>query len=250
MFIYAYNNASKAGKQIRDMLNVKFIKHKNSKFKGSPDKVVINWGSSNLPEEVLKCTVVNTSVAVSRAANKRSFFEAMVGHARTPEFTTDKAEALKWVDDGNTVVCRTLLNANSGKGIVLVEPGGGELVDAPLYTKYVPKKQEWRIHVFRGECVDIQRKARKKDVPNDEVNWKIRNIGGGFIFARNEGIKPHEDIIEQAIKAVEACGLDFGAADVIFNEKEQQAYVLEVNTAPGVDGTTLEGYVKRFEELK
>lgn len=249
MFIYTYNNGSKAGKAIRDMLDVKFIKHKNSKFKGKPEKVVINWGSSSVPEEVLKCTVLNGPVAVSKAANKLSFFEAVHTHARLPEFTTEKEKALQWLNDGSTVVCRTLLNANSGKGIVLVEPGGN-LVDAPLYTKYVPKKQEWRIHVFRGECVDIQRKARKKDIPDEEVNWKIRNIGGGFIFARNEGVKPHEDIVEQAIKAVQACGLDFGAADVIFNEKEQKAYVLEVNTAPGVDGTTLEGYVKRFEELK
>ncbi|MNL18562.1 hypothetical protein D3C87_1397120 [compost metagenome] len=96
--------------------------------------------------------------------------------------------------------------------------------------------------------MDIQRKARRKDVADDAINWKIRNHGNGFIFARNEdGITP-PDVLVQAVNAVKALGLDFGAVDVIFNDKEQKAYVLEVNTAPGLAGETLQGYVKRFAQ--
>ena len=117
---------------------------------------------------------------------------------------------------------------------------------APLFVKYVPKKQEYRIHVCGGEAVDIQRKARRKDVEDDAINWKIRNHDNGFIFARNEdGITP-PDVIKQAVDAVKVLGLDFGAVDVIFNDKEQKAYVLEVNTAPGLAGETLQGYLRRF----
>ena len=79
------------------------------------------------------------------------------------------------LQEGNTVVARTILNGNSGAGIVLVE-NEEQLVDAPLYTVYIPKKQEYRVHVFRGQVLDVQRKARKQDVPDDEVNWKIRNM--------------------------------------------------------------------------
>ncbi|MNY81884.1 hypothetical protein D3C86_2236870 [compost metagenome] len=49
--------------------------------------------------------------------------------------------------------------------------------------------------------------------------------------------------------AVNALGLDFGAADVIWNDHRKQAFVLEVNTAPGLTGTTLEKYAKALKEI-
>ncbi len=250
MLVYAYKPGSQSAKALSLGLDAKRIKHEGSKLKGRANKVVINWGSSTLPAEVAKCTVINASEAVSKASNKLSFFKAMEGIVSVPTFVTERAEALKLVQEGNTVVARTILNGNSGAGIVLVE-NEEQLVDAPLYTVYVPKKQEYRVHVFRGQVLDVQRKARKQDVPDDEVNWKIRNMANGFIFARGEdalGQVP-QDVIDQAVLAVETLGLDFGAADVIYNDKQAKAYVLEVNTAPGLSGTTLDNYVKAFKEI-
>jgi hypothetical protein len=171
------------------------------------------------------------------------------GHARTPEFTTERMRAGAWLGMGFTVVERHILNGHSGAGIRLVEPDSEEgLQKCPLYVRYVPKKQEYRVHVCGGQAVDIQRKARRKDVADDDINWKIRNHDNGFIFARNEdGVVP-PDVIVQAVKAVNLLGLAFGAVDVIFNDKEQKAYVLEVNTAPGLSGSTLEGYLSRFKD--
>lgn len=169
--------------------------------------------------------------------------------ARTPEFSTSSMDAQMWINQGYTVVERHILNGNSGAGIRLVEPGGEEAISrAPLYVRYVPKKQEYRVHVCGGQAVDIQRKARRKDVEDDAINWKIRNHDNGFIFARNEGDVVPPDVIIQSVKAVSLLGLAFGAVDVIFNDKEQKAYVLEVNTAPGLSGTTLEGYLSRFRD--
>ena len=99
-----------------------------------------------------------------------------------------------------------------------------------------------------GAVVDIQRKARKRDVADDAVNWQVRNLDGGFIFAR-EGVVEAPEASEEALKAVAALGLDFGAVDIMYNARENKYYVLEVNTAPGLAGTTLEGYAKRFREV-
>ncbi len=250
MVIYPYKAGSQSAKDLAGGLGAKRIKHEGSKFKGRAGKVVINWGSSKLPAELTKCRVINKPEAVATAANKLSFFAAIVEHASVPNYTTKRDEALAWVLEGKVVVARTILNGNSGAGIVLVEREV-DLVDAPLYTEYVPKKQEYRVHVFNGEVIDVQRKARKQDVPDDEVNWKIRNMANGFIFARGEdalGNVP-QDVIDQAVLAVETLGLDFGAADVIYNDKQAKAYVLECNTAPGLTGTTLEKYVKAFKNI-
>jgi D-alanine-D-alanine ligase-like ATP-grasp enzyme len=49
--------------------------------------------------------------------------------------------------------------------------------------------------------------------------------------------------------AIKSLGLDFGAIDMIYNERRNQYYVLEVNTACGLTGTTLDKYVEVFKEF-
>ena len=41
-----------------------------------------------------------------------------------------------------------------------------------------------------------------------------------------------------------AVGLKIGAVDIIWNELENKCYVLEINTAPGLEGTTLVKYTE------
>jgi len=216
----------------------------------SPHKVVINWGCSELPERFSRCIVVNKPESVSIASNKLSFFNTASLRAsqgltapRVPEHTESLEEALGWVSEGNTVFARTLLRANSGRGIQVMRNLDDRFV-APLYTKYVKKNSEYRVHVIGGEVVQVDRKARRLNVPDGQVNWQIRNLNGGFIFERDVGAP--EDVSRQAIYAVQMCGLDFGAVDVIFNTHYDLAYVLEVNTAPGLEGITLENYAQNF----
>lgn len=250
VIVYPYKAGSNSARDLAQALNVRRISHTNSRFRGRADKTVINWGGSRVPDEVMNCRVINMPEAVRRASDKLEFF----GNAqcRVPEWTTDYHTAREWWGNGDIVVERHVLNGNSGQGIRLASVATEEIVTAaPLYTKYVPKRHEYRIHVFNGEVMDVQRKARRQDVPDDQVDWRIRNNDNGFIFARNEGAlgEVPADVLEQARRAVNNLGLDFGAADVIFNEHRGEAYVLEVNTAPGLTGTTLENYVTAFTQL-
>ena len=48
---------------------------------------------------------------------------------------------------------------------------------------------------------------------------------------------------------MESIGLDFGAVDVIYNGHSNRAYVLEINTAPGLTGTTLDNYAAALRNL-
>jgi predicted ATP-grasp superfamily ATP-dependent carboligase len=49
-----------------------------------------------------------------------------------------------------------------------------------------------------------------------------------------------------AMNAIKALGLDFGAVDVII--RRGKAYILEVNSAPGLEGRTLQAYVEAIKE--
>lgn len=157
-----------------------------------------------------------------------------------------------WIQSHQTrrVVQRNLLRGSEGKGIQICT-APEQLTPAPLYVQYVPKTDEYRVHVVQGTVIDVQRKARSREVPDDEVNWEVRNHKNGFIFMR-EGVTPDtvpSQVQEQAVQAVQALGLDFGAVDIIWNQRRDKAYVLEVNTAPGMTGTTLDSYCQAFQAI-
>ena len=260
MFILPYKAGSASAKVLSVELDAKRIKLEGSKFKGSPNKTVINWGASEVSDEVAKCNIINPPSIVAVASNKLKFFKAVQQFndaiyeededfsdvVEFPMFTASKRTALSWVRAGKIVVERHKLTGNSGEGIRLVE-AEDDLTNAPLYVMYIPKKQEYRVHVANGMVVDLQRKARRRDVADEDINWQIRNHDNGFIFQRNDLVVP-PSVERQAVNACKAVGLDFGAVDIVFNDKQQRAYVLEINTAPGLTGSTLEGYVKRFKD--
>lgn len=248
--IYTYNQASESAKALAERTGFKRIRHE-----GKPLKVgtVINWGASKIDRKI-EGAIINKPEAIAAASNKLSAFKLFKGEGvATPSFTESLREANKWLAEGSIVVARTKLNAHSGDGIVIVDPDSEPKVDIPdakLYTKYIPKAEEYRLHVFRGHVFFVQRKARNKEVPDEKVNWKVRNLGNGFIYS-NQDVKVFnlEDAYHQATEAVHALGLDFGAVDLVYNRKQNKHYVLEANTAPGLSGATLQAYVDLFKDL-
>lgn len=153
-------------------------------------------------------------------------------------FTLSIVEAKKWAAEGTTVVCRTLTNSSEGKGIVVAETPEA-VVPAPVYAAYIPKKKEFRVHVFKGQVVSVLEKRKKKGF--EGVNTKIRNTANGYVFCR-EDVVPPPGIQELAIKAAKVSGSDFQGVDIGFNEKKNLLFVIEVNSGPGMEGTTVEEY--------
>lgn len=248
--LFAYNANSEGAAELCEALDIRRIRHQNSNYVGSPQKTVINWGSSTLPAPVLRSRVLNTPAVLSLMSNKRTFFEAMEDtDCRVPEWTVESNIANHWIMQGNTVCARAILNGHSGNGLTVHGPNVVPLPRVPLYTKYVKKKAEYRIHFVNGEVIDIQRKIRRPDYAGP-VNWHIRNHDNGFIFVRN-GVREAlpQDVLTQAMHCIANSGLDFGAVDVIYNEQQDQAYVLEVNTAPGLTGETVVNYANAFRRM-
>lgn len=150
--------------------------------------------------------------------------------------------------ESKTIFARTLINSTNGRGIIEFEKNQ-QAPRAPLYTAYIPKKAEYRFHVFGGEVIDIQQKKKKRGF-EQERDTRIRNLNNGYIYCR-DGVNPPDGAADLAIRAVAACGYQYGAVDLIYNERRNQCYVLEVNSRPGLMGTTLEKYaqaiVKTFD---
>lgn len=234
--VYPYKQGSQSAKALADALKGKVLKVVGSSWNPRVGDTVVNWGSSSLPAVPI-ATVFNSRDSVVLAGNKlEAFFQFYAGGVQTPPWWTD-SETIP--DDAFPIVCRTLLTGHSGAGIVIANTRT-ELVPAPLYTRYMKKKHEYRVHVFRDQAFFIQRKAKRVDAENP--NWQVRNLAGGFVFI--ESPDTPQAVIDQSIMAIAALGLDFGGVDVIWNDKNQQAYVLEVNTACGLEERTALKYAE------
>lgn len=219
---------------------------------------VINWGSSNQgvgsgSAEVTGRTVLNQPGAVNRAANKFNAFRAWAPTTiPNLEFTTSRQVAHGWLNDRSTdrVYCRTTLRGNSGDGIVVARTIG-EVVQAPLYTKGVDLHHEFRFHVMGTTVFDGVRKAFRPEIPEAERNRDVMNHAAGTIFVRSgpalERASTNSQMMADCVASIAALGLDFGAVDVLV-DRAGQHHIIEVNTACGLEGTTLERYTRAFTE--
>lgn len=241
--VLPYAVYSKSARLLAEGLGGKRIRLEDSKFRSRPGDVVINWGNSNYPDFLYSNNL--NCVPLERLTNKLRFFQLMEGHDWLPEFWTDPEEI---PDEAFPIVCRTTLTGHSGQGIVIAS-NRDDLVPCQLYVKYIKKKDEYRVHLGLNQhgiaaTIAVQQKKRRLDY--DQPNWQVRNHANGFVYAR-EGVDPPAGVLDVAHDCLLSSGLDFGAFDVIWNEHEAKPYVLEVNTAPGLEGQTLDDYVNYFK---
>ena len=216
---------------------------------------LINWGASRSTyneDRPGAPHTLNYPFHVQTALSKLKTL-TLLKNASIPalEATGEASVAQQWWDDGSIVLCRRD-GLSGGRGIYKAQKGegGGQLrLPCDFFVKYWKKTHEYRIHVFNGAVIDIQQKRRR-------TNWEgtydpmIRNFDNGWVFC-HDNIKGTETEItaigQTAIMAVAATGLDFGAVDILarFNDAGvlKKQVVCEINTAPGLEGQTLEKYV-------
>lgn len=266
VILYPYRLYSASAKAIQKALQEQGITcirvRQDGNYKPRNNDLIINWGNSHNPIWIDKLVDImgpmadgvwlNRLWSTTQATNKLNTFNILKeAGVSIPEYTTDIQTAIKWqYTDKINVIGRHLLTGHSGDGIVLFEPESEfNPEDDPcrLYVKYIKKKAEYRVHIFKGEVIDIQEKRKIRNYQG-RFDSKIRSHQNGWVYCR-ERINTHDSIRGEAIKSIEALGLDFGAVDVVWNNKQQKAYVLEVNTAPGLEGTTLTNYVNKIKGL-
>ncbi len=119
---------------------------------------------------------------------------------------------------------------------------------AEYFIKYIPVKQEWRIHVIDGDVAFVQNKYEQ-----DRISTAFMGIQG-FRNNWHKRIKAPEaagiNVCLQAVRAVQLLGLNFGGVDVIISLEDNRPYVLEVNSGPSLPNTeTRAPYLEYFRRF-
>lgn len=250
IIIYPYKISSKSAKHLSENLFTKRVRS-DGRYMPKRSHLVVNWGSSVSPNwrQVAmrrNVRILNTPESVALASNKLStFYKLCEKGVNIPDFTSHHNVAQAWSTCGYRTISRQVLNGHSGRGIVVNEPNS-DVAHAPLYTVYVKKQNEYRVHVFMGKVIDYAEKKHKQGL--EPENKYIRNHNFGWVFCR-DGVALPDNVKIECLKAVNALGLDFGAVDIVLS-RDGKAIVLEVNTAAGLEGTTLERYVSALKQLQ
>lgn len=248
-FILPYKTASKSANDLAEALDWPVIGKDVNLVRVKPSYTIVNWGKGVIDPMYSGCRVINKPEAICRAVNKLSCFTQLKArNVPTVEWTTSRTEAAAWLASRTKVCARTEVEGRDGSGLTLVGPTDGwtapVLPIAPLYTKFVNARAEYRINVCNDRTVGVQLKVPTRDNANPDI--KTGGNGYGFrLLAESEiphGIRP------VARDAIRALGLDFGGVDLI-NTTDGRVLVLEVNTAPELTPAMVTAYANSLRSI-
>ncbi len=105
---------------------------------------------------------------------------------------------------------------------------------ATHFMEYVESDREYRVHIFNGKSIRISEKRFDDDTKKNYTTAKPGDV-------------PLSKVRNAAKAAVSAVGLDFGAVDILARgDRNDEVFVLEVNSAPGLGGTMPKLYADTF----
>jgi hypothetical protein len=180
----------------------------------------------------------------------------------------------------NFFTCLTRTHVNEVLAVL-----NNKLKKKGYFQNYIDVKEEFRLHVVDGKIIyaqhkvartnmkdahvedqmdKIKRMAEKKGVTIDEASLKfameyqgdklaspdmiIKSNTRGYKFSSIKLENVNKSLASEAIKAVAALNLQFGAVDCVI-DPDGKAWVIEVNTGPGLEGTSFTSYVNAFKDV-
>lgn len=270
---YSYNTRSSSVGAIRDKMDspsllLKINSPKISKIlDGTPIRnpnLFVCWGNTEvLPARANVFYLNNTPKLLY--INKRSFFEIFSSvplvNLFLPFSIFNANEAIDFVarrtstEENVILVERKILNGSGGEGIGLIRDPNEIDVTALLWTKYIKKKDEYRVHFFKKADGNLELFCQKKLLKRNSQRpfgqpdsaFKVRNFQNGWVYSHCSSPLPMQ-VIHAAVTIITKVSLDFGAIDIIYNERNESAHILEINTAPGAVETTAKWYADKIEE--
>jgi len=142
------------------------------------------------------------------------------------------------------------LNHSRGEGIFFINNHDDliKVIDngkKGYVEQVIGNDREFRVHVCDGKAFYIDEK-----LPREEGHTaKIKNLANGYKYRNRKRTRPYPKTIrKEAIKAVQALGIEFGAVDVAI-DSDGNINVFEVNSAMGLRTKTAKLYQERLIQL-
>jgi len=190
---------------------------------------------------------INTAEAVANSANKikmRNLFKD--SGVSCPKFVFNPLEDEPYSITIDTDMYKRKSNHRRGKDMELFTAGTTvKLLPEEILVEKIDMVDEFRVFVYKNKAieVDLKVKSEEGEEPSEEdmnraskkyngnISKDARNYANGWTFIPIAN--PPEGLEDEAIKAIGAVGLDFGAVDLCI-DKSDNVYVFETNSAPSI----------------
>lgn len=246
-------------------------------------KMVICWGTktSNDVSFPAKVNVMNHPNMIRNNRNKFTALKCMRDAKISVPVAAfySAAEVKSHLDELPLVGRRNFHQGGKGFWLCLTKGQVSAAINegAQYFQSYISIKDEYRLHIFGDECIYAAKKtvrdnmkeafveqhkekalnaAERKGVKIDEdtMSFLLDRIGTerehpdhivksnarGWKFVKVKA--PKKELVDTAIAALKALKLDFGAVDCCLDE-DGKPWIIEVNTGPGLKGSSLKAWV-------
>jgi hypothetical protein len=240
-WVWPYKQQSRGALAIAHALDGYCILRENSRYQRQDGDVIINWGDGLCRHR----PALNQDVNI--AIDKIAFYRRLRDTGVVPPFRQRQRHVGLLVALRLAFLFYVVLASKGadGAGIVIAR-NESEMVPARLYVKLMPKTHEFRVHAGR---------LPTNIAPRIVLFYTQRKIheGEGDIWTGDSTLLSDRDypvppkVMEVTRTAMEHLPeLDFGGFDVIYNEPTDEAWVVEVNSAPMQTSASARKYAEFF----
>jgi len=241
-FILTNKNTFSSAKILRDELEKVYKEKYLVTKKENKKSYFLRFGNSfgNYSGEI------NSPEIIKLMSNKKLFSEFLLNEGfLTPEFNKN-TDILEF-----PCIIRENLSLSKGKGIHVVENEKDFFniwKNNYYWTKFINFKFEVRAHVVGG---DLKKLFIKKWVKNEQPKYPIKNsISCKYILQDISNENRYRKIKNIINKLKNLLGeKNFYALDMGFSEEKSNYYIIEGNTAPGLNEKTAKIYAETLKEL-
>jgi hypothetical protein len=219
-------------------------------------EVLLRYGSSkpiNALEQMFreregrfsKVYYINSPTAVSNSADKvkmrKLFTENNINIPRT--IINDTDTNMNVVVETRNGMYKRKSNHRRGNDMEFI-PAGKSVSLAPgeILVEKINIKDEFRVFIYKNKIMEVDIKIKSEQPSEEEIiavasryggdaSKDARNYVNGWLFIPIRDIP--EGIEDEALKAINAVGLDFGAVDLCVADNDD-VYVFETNSAPSI----------------
>lgn len=278
--IIPYNKASASVKELKNNFERCTILSPNSPRlvkllngeRTTNKHVFIKWGKTDFDIRLSELSnnpniLLLNNRDLSNYTNKLKFFETFkntaTANAYLPEVYYTKETAHRYWDtvgrrttEDNKIILveRQSLNGTGGDGIRFLTKNTAPSTNGRLWTVYIPKKHEYRVHISKTGIIAVQKKflpmgSAREDAHAKQLQFSLRNYANGWRYQIVEQDQVPGNVLSAAGRIINSGRhtADFCALDIIHKESNGNSFVLEANTAPGVSSPLTEKYTQYFK---
>ena len=185
---------------------------------------------------------INTAEAIELAADKIRMKQKLLDEGiPTPKFTEDLP-----------AIGRPRMHSAGRKYFLCKTPYEKRRAirrGAEDFSEPIEKIVEYRVHMVNTKNITGALLVQEKSKPENAGPFDAWNHTKGGVFHVMKRSDVDRAIVNMAMRGIKSAGLATGAVDIMV-DKNENIYIIEINTAPKLEGYTLNKYMELFSILE